>query len=406
MTTRSPRAILIAGTALATVAAGLSAATPTVAKPTPKVTITTVISGLNAPRGITFDGRGNLYVAESGTAGAGPAGKTRTGKVTKYVQNTSTVRWSKGFESVYASEDPSAPPDVLGPEGLSALTTGCKTWNGAGTKRAWRRSCQVRLIMSESHDGVAASSGGAVQTTQIGHLYRLWGTSGHPTNLSDVGDRSYAWTNRHKALFPDDFPDSNPFGVLVYRDTAKHRVRTFVADAGANTILEVKRNHRLRYVSYIPNETAPPFRDATPTCIARGPDGMLYVATLNLVANLFVPGATGGKSNVWRVNPNARYPTKPTLWASGLTTATGCIFDKAGNFWAAEMFAPSGSVGPPGDLVRIPFAHPNQLQRFGAGKLPMPGMLTQGPDGDLYVTTHSSDPTKDSGQVVKVHLHP
>jgi hypothetical protein len=54
---------------------------------------------------------------------------------------------------------------------------------------------------------------------------------------------------------------------------------------------------------------------------------MLYVATLNFVANLFVCGS--GLSNVWRVNPNANFPTVPTLWASGLTTATACAFDRA-----------------------------------------------------------------------------
>jgi hypothetical protein len=57
---------------------------------------------------------------------------------------------------------------------------------------------------------------------------------------------------------------------------------------------------------------------------------MLYVATLNFVANLFVYGS--GQSNVWRVNPDADYPTAPTLWASGLTTATARTFDRSGNF--------------------------------------------------------------------------
>jgi hypothetical protein len=137
-----------------------------------------------------------------------------------------------------------------------------------------------------------------------------------------------------------------------------------------------------RVIAYIPNETAPPFRDATPTCIAQGPDGMLYVATLHLL-DLFVLGETGG-ADVWRVNPNANYPTAPTLWATGLTTATACTIDRAGNFWATEMFTPTS--GPPGDLVRIPFAHPDQLTHIGAGMLPLPGGIAQGPDGAMYVS--------------------
>ncbi|MGE5156143.1 MAG: ScyD/ScyE family protein, partial [Betaproteobacteria bacterium] len=136
----------------------------------------------------------------------------------------------------------------------------------------------------------------------------------------------------------------------------------------------------------------------TPTCIAQGPDGMLYVATLNFVANLFVYGS--GKSNVWRVDPNANYPTAPTLWASGLTTATACTFDRAGNFWATEMFAPT--AGPPGDVVRIPFRHPTQLDHVGAGSLPLPGGIAQGPDGAMYVSINSADPDAGSGAVVRV----
>lgn len=407
MTARAPRTVLAVTTVLATAAAGATAligAAPSIAA-APKISITTVISGLNNPRGITFDGRGNLYVAESGTAGTGPAGVNHSGRVTKYRHGTTKAVWSKRFEALWASEDPSAPPDLLGPEGLSALQQGCKKWDGNGRRATWVRQCQVRVILSASHRLVAANTGGAVSTSQLGHLYRLKAGTGHRRDLRNVGDWSYGWSNRHKKLFPDDFPDANPFGVLVIRDESSGRLRTFIAEAAVNIIAEVLPNGRQRVVSYIPNETEPPFRDATPTCIAEGPDGMLYVATLNLVANVFVPGATGGKSNVWRVDPNAKYPTKPTLWATGLTTPTGCLFDQAGNFWATELFAPNAS-GPPGDVVRIPFAHPKRLHRYGGGSLPMPGMLAQAPGGALFITTHAADPTPGSGEVVKLRIRP
>ena len=403
MSHRNPRTLLVAAGIFSAVAGSLVGAAPSVAAPAPTVTITPVVSGLNTPRGITFDGRGNLYVAESGTAGAGPAGLTNTGKVTKYRGASAHAVWSQTFQSFYASVDPSQPPDVLGPEGLSALQAGCRRWDGHGTRLAWKNRCAVRLIMSESHNGIAAASGGAINATQAGHLYRLGAQTGQPTNLRDVGDRSYAWTNARKSLFPDDFPDSNPFGVLVVPDAAKHRLRTFVADAGANTIIEVMPNGRDRVVAYIPNETQPPFRDSTPTCIAQGPDGALYVATLHLVANLFVPGATGGASDVWRVNPNAHYPQKPTLWATGLTTPTGCIFDRRGNFWATEMFKQNAG-GPPGDVVRIPFHHPTKMRHFGGGSLPLPGMIAQAPSGAFFITTHSADPAAGSGQVVRLRV--
>ncbi len=414
--TRPPRhrTTTLAIAAICALTAGLIAAPPSSAHRRPS--ISTVISGLNTPRGLTFDNRGNLYVAESGVAGTGSAGLTHTGRVSKYRWGSTTPTWSTGFESLYASEDPTQPPDVLGPEGISAA---CPDNYGRDGVRAHhedhgrRGQCSVQMIMSESHKGIAATTGGAVQTKDAGHLYQLDTHSGTPTDLSNVGDQSYRWTREHKYLFPSDFPDANPYGVLVTnsrhrgydgygRDHRHHRsgdTRTFVVDAGANTVSEIGRHGRQRVISYIPNETSAPFRDSTPTCATLGPDGMLYVATLDLVANF----ATPGRSHVYRVDPNANFPTVPTLWASGLTTATACTFDRQGNFWATEMFQPTS--GPPGDVVRIPFDHPTHITHLGGGKLPLPGGITQGPDGAMYVTVNSASPDPGSGAVMRIEAH-
>jgi glucose/arabinose dehydrogenase len=353
-----------------------------------------VVSGLAAPRGIAFDGQGSMYVAESGVAGAGSAGLTHTGRVDKWARGATTPSWSTGFDSVYASEDPSAPPDVLGPNGLSAMGNGCMR-NAHGRRKA----CQVLTILGESTLGVAAASDGAVQAPQAGHLFRLAGATGAATDVSDVGDQMYRFTGDHKDLFPSDFPDSNPYAVLVTRGVGGG-IRTFVADAGANTVDEVMSDGTLRIIAYIPNETTVPFRDATPTCIAAGPDGSLYVGDLHFVANLFEPG-DGGHSDVWRVDPNASYPTVPTRWATGLTTVTACTIDNAGNFWATEMFAGGLTATPPGDVVRIPLSSPTTQTRFGQGQLAVPGGIAQGPDGAMYVTVGSSAPGR-SGAVMRL----
>src|SRR5262249_27724177 len=148
---------------------------------------------------------------------------------------------------------------------------------------------------------------------------------GAPRDLSNVGDQMYAFTDAHKSL-GTEFPDSDPFGVLVTRD-AKGAVHTFVADAAANTVLDMNADGTARIIAYIPTETTEPFHDSTPTCVAQGPDGMLYVGTLDLVANFESPG----RSKVYRIDPNAtfdpQHPTTPQVWASGLTTITGCTFD-------------------------------------------------------------------------------
>ncbi|GAB4003703.1 ScyD/ScyE family protein [Nocardioides ultimimeridianus] len=361
----------------------------------PSVTITPVVGGLAAPRGIAFDGQGSMYVSESGVAGDGPAGITRTGRVDKYRWGSTTPAWSTSFTSLYATEDPSQPPDVLGPEGISAFGGGCMR-NSHGR----RNGCQVRMITSESTPGVLAATDGQVNDPQAGHLYRLDGATGAATSLSDVGSQMYQWTGDHADLF-EDFPDSNPYGVLVTKDPTTDAIRTFVADAGANTISEIMPGGTARVVAYLPNEDFGAFRDSTPTCIAQGPDGDLYVGTLDFVSNLFVPPGTGGLSSVWRIDPNGSYPTAPTVWATGLTTITGCTFDRQGNFWATEMFAGGLDATPPGDVVRIPFASPTTQTHVGAGQLPVPGGIAQGPDGAMYVTVGSSAPGV-NGAVMRV----
>jgi signal transduction histidine kinase len=91
-----------------------------------------------------------------------------------------------------------------------------------------RNGCQVKMIMSESTTGMAAAG---LAAPQAGHLYRLDGATGTATDVSNVGDQQYQWTADHASLFSADFPDSNPYGVLVATDPKTDSIRTFVADA-------------------------------------------------------------------------------------------------------------------------------------------------------------------------------
>ncbi len=381
MTRRLIKSLLIAvlGAGLAITSGGVAAAN---GGPGPHWKFTTVVSGLNGPRGVAFDSWGNLYVAEAGLFQP-VSGRnwvvSQTGRVDKFAlhHGAATLRWSTRFNSL-SDTFLGGGPEVLGPAGLAP----------AGNR--------MLLIMSQNRIGVHKVSPN-IAIPQIGHLFSLNDQTGHPVSKSDIGDQEYIWTAQHANLWKE-FPDSNPNAVLVTRGWHGHgRTRTFVVDAGANTVAEVMPNGKIHVLAFIPNDR---LRDSTPTCITQGPDGALYVGTLDLVDNLtFGPG----QSHVYRIDPNTHqsFLTAAHLWASGLTTVYGCAFDHRGNFWATEMFEPN-RAGAPGDVVRIPFSHPSSITHIGLGSLPTPGGIAAGPWGAMYVAVGAPNTTPGSGAVIKI----
>lgn len=395
------RMSLLRGAALASVAVLAIGMAQGAVSRSANVTIQPVVTGLDNPRGVAVDAKGDLYVAEAGPyLGEDPmhtqvdeSGLTQ-GRVTKWTKPGTPLQrslWSTSFTGLYTNGN--GIPEVVGASGVSAFGNGCMK-----NDRGNREGCALITIVGESQAGFEAESPDTPAPADLGHLFRLNPGNGSATAASDVGDQQYQWTGEHKDLFEPDFPDSNPYGVLLTRGGTGGPFRTFVADAGANTVSEIGRDGTVRVIAYIPNDGV---RDSTPTCLAEGPDGALYVGTLNLVKNGF--GQNPGQSDVWRIDPDTHEDLMGAahLWATGLTTVTACTFDSMGNFWATEMFQPN-EQGPPGDVVRIPFRDPTKLERVGGGQLPFPGGIAASRTGGLYVSINSLTFEPGSGAVVKL----
>lgn len=214
-------------------------------------------------------------------------------------------------------------------------------------------------------------------------------------DVSDVGDQDYAWTATRINLAPKDFPDANPNNVLA---SWGHR---YVVDAGSNLLVDVQRDGMARVLAFIgvPKGSV---SDSVPTCVARGPDGALYVG--ELLGGQYAPG----HARIIRVVPGHA----PRVWATGLTTVQGCGFGRDGAFYATE-FQTSGlnespAGNPAGDVVRIDrWGHRTHL---GVGKLFYPSGFAAGRDGSIYVSNCSIAPgtgmgpnlCPSGGQVVRI----
>jgi hypothetical protein len=347
--------------------------------------VTVVASHLNNPRGLSPALGGGFYLAEAGSGGSAcvPGGE----------QGTSCFGLTGSF-------------DLVTNHGARRLVKGLISVSGPG--------------------GVAAEGAVSVSRETFGHFYALFGLSsnevpppgsipynlraaaldrlGHEVrvqpyhwvrNVSDVGDQDYAWTVTRVGLAPKDFPDANPNNVLV---AAGHR---YVVDAGANLLVDVRHDGTARVVAFlgVPKGSV---SDSVPTCVARGPDGALYVG--ELLGGRYAPG----HASIIRVVPGHA----PKVWATGLTAVQGCGFGRDGAFYATE-FQTSGldegpTANPAGDVVRIDrWGHRTHL---GVGRLSYPSGFAAGPDGSVYVSNCSIAPASgmgpklcpSGGQVVRI----
>ena len=361
---------LVAGSILASVAAS------SVVAVSPSFTV--VADGLHNPRGLAFGPGGVLYVAEAGLAG----GNAQVGPQPGFGMNGSiaairgagtakpSIRTVVGGLPSLGQVDPGLGAlAILGISGLSVHGNG-----------------NIFGIMGESQLGTG------IHNPLIGELIKVT-PSGATKRIANVGNFDYAWSAVHPSLAPNDFPDSNPYGVLAVAG------REYVADAGTNTLDVVLKNGHLKILAFFPNNA---IADATPTCVTKGPDGALYIGTLALRDSL----ASGPSAKVYRVDVSQTDPgnltkvtTVATVWADGLWPIAGCAFGKDGTFYGSELVAGMGPAGPFGDVVAIPFNHPLQRTQLTGGALSWPGGIAVGPDGHVYVANMS---TSGSGQVVRL----
>jgi len=319
-----------------------------------------VASHLNNPRGLSRTRGGQLYLAEAGSGGKVCVSGGEEGKTCVGLTGSFDVISKGGVRRIVAGLISASGPGGVAAEGPASVS---------------RRTADGTFFGLFGLNSHAVPPPGAIpgilRQRALAQLGREWlvRPGGPVRSVSDVGDQDWTWTSRHKNLAPHDFPDANPNAVL---SSLGHR---YVADAGANILVGVRRGGRAKVLAFF-SVPAHHQSDAVPTCVARGPDGALYVG--ELLGGFYTPGHA------------------PRVWARGLTAVQGCGFGSGGAFYATEFQTGGlGAKSPAGDVVRI--GRGGHRTHLGVGRLFFPSGFAAGPDGSIYVSNCSIAPATGLG---------
>lgn len=317
--------------------------------------VTVVMQNLDSPRGMAWGPDGGLYVVEGGRASASATAPcaavargencySGTAAITRLRQGRQE-RIVSGLPSLYSAEL----NDIIG----------------------------VQDIGFQGGMYVTVGFGGAPDArAQLGELGKWFGTLLHVR--PDGGRRIVADVSAFENTNPDGrFVDSNPYGLLAEPG------RTYVVDAGGNTLLEVRANGTTSLIATFPTRVVPPgfppmFVDAeaVPTEVTRGPDGALYVSTLSGAP--FVPGS----ARIFRVVPGSA----PTVYADGFSMITDIDWGADGSLYVLQ-YASMPFFGGVGSVIRVA---PDGARTTLVSDLTNPTSILAAPDGSVYVANRGN----------------
>ena len=259
------------------VGVGLAAGSSTASASGPSVTV--IASHLNNPRGLSADG-GQVYVAESGRGGSNCAGGNCAGLT------GSIDRVNAGGVTPRLRPDLGRPaPAASRARGRSAVSASAAwSWGEFGGQHG-----------GDPAQSVFPSSCSRPRTETSASSSRIGGSF---VAKAGVGDYDFIWTSGTQTRTRSS---PTPTPTACWSPTASGTSPTPA---------------RTRWTRSMPNGQDPGARrtspcpkgsptDAVPTCVAKGPDGALYVG--ELLGGNFAPGG----ARVWRVVVKDGQATKP-----------------------------------------------------------------------------------------------
>jgi hypothetical protein len=325
-------------------------------------TATPVAGGFNNPRELKFGPDGLLYVAEGGVSAGnlntngvcdqvpavGPYKASATGGRISKIVNGQRVTVNDRFPSSETSDE-----------------SGNLTSSVADI--AW-----IGNTMYAVTAGLGCSHG--LQHTVNG-VYRINGNA-NPTLVANLSAFQMANPTAHE--FQGDFePDGTWYSMIAVRGAL------YAVEPNHGELDRITTGGQVSRVADISASQG----HFVPTVVAT--HGNFYVGNLGTFP-------IQGTSKILKITPSG-YVT-PVAW--GLSTVLGIAFDNRDRMYVLENTV--GSPGPApghGDIVRI---DPNGKKTIVISGLDLPGGMTMGPDGALYVSTWSFGGGPGMGGVLRI----
>lgn len=320
-------------------------------------------ANLNNPRGLAFGNGNQLFVAEAGTGGAndtigicpeqvpfplGPLTGGLTGRVSHITPSGNRQTITDGLPSAQTS----------------ALTG--------------REVFGVTAVATHGNDVYVLVAAGCTKgnLNQPSALYKVE-PNGKRTRIAELS--SYYRSHPPAVLDSDHDPDGVPY-ALLRKDGA-----WYILNANHGVLDKVDGNGTITRVT----DLTPQYGHITPTTLAEGKDGNLYIANVGRVPHL------DGQSVLIKIDQNGNASTA----ATGLTSVLGLAVDCRGQFYALETA--TGSTGAPpffakntGRVVTLINGNWSPI----ATGLNMPTGMTIGPNGNLFISHRGHGFSNQAGQ--------
>ena len=346
------------------------------------------------PRGLTFDGTGNLYIAESGTGGAGPCigspegdGEScygDTGAITQVTDvddaaNTATP-FVTGLPSHAAADDPETTEDEggFGATGPADVSVG-------GTELYFSIGLGADPAVRDAADGFES----ATNEDMFGTIQSVPLAGGATTLVADIAQHEADENPDDGAAAPEgEEIDSNPFGLVAGATTIE------VVDSGGNfqatvTIADGTVETSAVFPPVQPGVPFPAFIEvpvgtrapaqAVPTQLVANADGGFDVGLL-----------TGfpfhaGSSDLMHTEDG-----EVSTLLEGFTNVMDLAWGPDEMLYVLEFSHGGMFSGTPGALLRVdPETGTRELL---ADDLQAPGGIAFGPDDQAYITIGSDTP--------------